>query len=105
MKKRAEQGNGNTIIVLGAGASIGSKRYPITNDWQEAMQRMPSSQHFFYDIFRFEYKDPDRERFINMLGLTYEGTHNLLVRSWGGEEHFTIKEWEKGMSRSLLKIR
>lgn len=55
---------------------------------------MPSSQHFFHDIFHYEYKDPDKEMFINMLGLTFEFTHDFVVRAWGGDKNFSINEWK-----------
>jgi len=40
------------IIVLGAGASIGSKRFPITSSWRQVSDKMPSAENFFYDIFK-----------------------------------------------------
>lgn len=87
----------NTMIVLGAGASIGSKRYPKESSALESVSKMPSSQHFFYDLFYQSATDRHSERFINMLGMTYEGVSDLLVLAWGltkNIDSFNIREWK-----------
>lgn len=92
---RAE--SNNTMIVLGNGATIGSKRYPIENSWKESMSKMPSAKSFFYDLFHQKKTDVHSERFINSLGMTYEGTNEFLVYAWGLKnniESFEPKEWE-----------
>lgn len=97
MSKRVEQKSGNTMIVLGAGASIGAKRYPKWTSVLESSSKMPSSQIFFYDIFYQSETDWSSERFINFLGFTYEDVNRLLVHGWGLTKNisrFDPKEWK-----------
>ncbi|MCI0329828.1 MAG: hypothetical protein L0196_02590 [candidate division Zixibacteria bacterium] len=75
--------NNSTLFVLGAGASIGAKRYPIESSWRESVSKMPSSQHFFADLFHVGGTDSNPEHFVNMLGPMYEGTDNLIKLAWG----------------------
>lgn len=85
-----------TMIVLGAGASIGAKRYPIESSALESVSKMPSSQHFFYDLFHQSETDWSSDRYVNVLGLTYEGVNELLVRAWGLKKNigsFNEQEW------------
>jgi hypothetical protein len=85
-----------TMIVLGAGASIGGKRYPIHSSALESVSKMPSSQHFFYDLFHQRETDWSSDRFVNILGLTYEGVNELLERAWGikrDKGSFNPQEW------------
>ena len=86
----------NTLVVLGAGASIGAKRYPIESSVRETFKRMPSSRNFFYDLFRNNPKPGQMRRDLNMLGLMYEGTNSLISRAWGltkQKRGFDPEEW------------
>jgi hypothetical protein len=49
MKKEASADS--TLLVLGAGASIGAAKYPIESSLREAMAKMPSGPNFFHDPF------------------------------------------------------
>jgi hypothetical protein len=82
-----------TMIVLGAGASMGARRRPIDHPVSELM--IPCSRHFFYDLFKHRGLW-DKEMFLNELGLTDEGTNQLLVRAWGLKKNlrrFDPSEW------------
>lgn len=86
----------NTLIVLGAGASIGSRRYPIEGSVQEAFPMMPSSRNFFYGLFKGKAKLGESRRFLNMLGVMYEGTNWLINQAWGmdkPESGFDPEQW------------
>jgi hypothetical protein len=90
-------GCNNTMLVLGNGATMGAKRYPIEDSWRESLSKMPSAKNFFYDLFLQKKTDVHSERLINSLGMTYEGTNNFLVYGWGLKnniESFEPKEWE-----------
>ncbi|MGA2774930.1 MAG: hypothetical protein ABSE81_02575 [Candidatus Omnitrophota bacterium] len=85
------------MLVLGNGATMGAKRYPIEDSWRESLSKMPSAKNFFYDLFLQKKTDVHSERLINSLGMTYEGTNNFLVYGWGLKnniESFEPKEWE-----------
>lgn len=86
----------NTLLVLGAGASIGAKRYPIESSSREVFVRMPSSRNFFYDLFRYNSKPGQPRRDLNMLGMMYEGTNWLINQAWGMTKHeigYDPEEW------------
>ncbi len=86
-----------TLIVLGAGASIGAKRYPIESSWRERFSRLPPSRGFFYELFREGTRGTRTDRFLNMLGLMYEGTNSLITRAWAmakNQERFDPEEWK-----------
>ena len=70
------------MIVLGAGASIGSKRYPIHSSLDQMRDTMPSAENFFYDLFKVNKTDNLPANFLNFLGLTYEGLNDLILRAW-----------------------
>ncbi|RJP71688.1 MAG: hypothetical protein C4532_07000 [Candidatus Abyssobacteria bacterium SURF_17] len=40
-----------TLVVLGAGASIGAAKYPIESSLRAAMAKMPAGDNFFRDLF------------------------------------------------------
>jgi len=40
-----------TILVLGAGTSIGAAKYPIESSLRQAMAKMPSGPNFFTTCF------------------------------------------------------
>ena len=82
------------IIILGAGASIGSKRYPIKSSLNEVRNRMPSADNFFYDLFKTNKTDNRSSGFLNFLGLTYESLNDLIIRAWSiNENGFNPNEW------------
>jgi len=86
--------NGDTIYVLGAGASIGAKRIP--DDFRNSL-RMPSANNFFADIFYQSKTEHNSERYINYLGMTYKGVNEFLVRAWGMKRNidaFDIRDWQ-----------
>lgn len=70
------------IIVLGAGASIGSKRFPIQSSHDQLRDRMPSAENFFYDLFKLNKTEDKPASFLNFLGLTYEGLNESIIRAW-----------------------
>ncbi len=83
------------IIVLGAGASIGAKRYPIDSSLSEMMNQMPSAENFFYDLFKTNKTDSRPAGFLNTLGLTFSNLNDLITRAWGiNLEHFDPEEWK-----------
>ncbi|NVJ45633.1 MAG: hypothetical protein HWE07_00855 [Cytophagia bacterium] len=70
------------LIILGAGASIGSKRYPILSSTDQMRDKMPSAENFFYDLFQLNKTDNKPASFLNFLGLTYESLNDLIIRAW-----------------------
>ncbi|MFA6979955.1 MAG: hypothetical protein WC209_11615 [Ignavibacteriaceae bacterium] len=83
------------MIVLGAGASIGSKRYPIKSSLDQMRDRMPSAENFFYDLFKTNKTDNRPAGSLNFLGLTYENLNDLIVRAWHiNEEGYNPEEWK-----------
>ncbi|MBW8244259.1 hypothetical protein K1F50_15730 [Muricauda oceani] len=84
------------MVVLGAGASIGSKRYPINSSLDQLRDRMPSAENFFYDLFKLNKTENHNERFLNFLGLTYEALYDVIVRAWNinkGNNDFDPNGW------------
>jgi len=84
------------MYVLGAGASIGAKRIP-ENVGLGSSLKMPSTKNFFADIFYQAETDHSSERYLNYLGLTYEGVNDFLVRAWGMKRNvdgFDIRDWQ-----------
>jgi hypothetical protein len=87
--------NGDTIYVLGAGASMGAKRIP-GDHWTQGL-KMPSASNFFADIFYLPETEHRDETYVNALGLTYENVNDFLVRAWGMKRNtrgFDIKDWQ-----------
>ena len=85
------------MIVLGAGASIGGCLFPKQSSLLESIGHFPSAQNFFYDLFRVKATQRSRERYINMLGLSYGGVNDLIVRAFGLDnnlEGFDPSEWK-----------
>lgn len=83
------------IVVLGAGASIGSNRYPIESSMSKIRDRMPSAENFFYDLFQVNKTDNRESGHLNFLGLTYENLNELLTKSWNiNNDGFDADEWK-----------
>jgi hypothetical protein len=83
------------IIVLGAGASIGSKRYPINSSHDQIRDRMPSAENFFYDLFKTNKTDNRPAGSINYLGLMFEGLNDVITRAWNiNDDGFEPEEWK-----------
>lgn len=84
-----------TLYVLGAGASIGAKKYPIQNSLEEIHYKLPSAENFFYDLFKLNTKDKDRD-FLNFLAVMYPGLHDFLLQSWGfkKDEQYDDEKWK-----------
>lgn len=85
----------DTIYVLGAGASIGAKRIP--EDYLRSSLKMPSANNFFADVFYRSETERHSKRFVNVLGLSYEGVNDFLVRAWGMTRNiniFDIQDWQ-----------
>jgi len=68
------------MYILGAGASIGASREPISGIFQEL--KMPSGAHFFYDLFVRKPTPNNSSSFLNILGLTYEGLEQFIAHTW-----------------------
>lgn len=85
----------NKIFILGAGASIGSKRFPITSSYRQMRTRMPSAENFFYDLFKINKTEDSPERSLNFLGLTFEGVNWLITQAWNiNQNGFDPEEWK-----------
>jgi hypothetical protein len=83
------------IIILGAGASIGSKRYPIKSSWTQVSDRMPSADNFFYDLFKTNKSEYKSAGFLNYLGLTFDGLNELITKAWNiNKNGFSPEEWK-----------
>jgi hypothetical protein len=88
----------STLIVLGAGASIGAAKFPIESSLRQATAKMPSGENFFYDLFHQGKMDTHGERYVNSLGLTCEGLNDLIVRAWSlkkNQSGFDPEEWRQ----------
>lgn len=82
------------LIVLGAGASIGSKRFPIKSSMMQMRDRMPSAENFFYDLFHMNETDDREAGSLNYLGLTFEGLNDLITQAWNiNKDGFNPQEW------------
>src|SRR5258708_25441774 len=91
-------GGDSTLLVLGAGASIGAAKYPIESSVRQAMAKMPSDENFFYDLFHQGKMDSHDERYVNSLDLTCEGVNDLIVRPPRLEKNrssFEPEEWRQ----------
>lgn len=98
MKDNSNKFSNGTMLILGAGASIGAAKFPIESSLREAMAKMPSRDNFFYDLFFQGKTDTHDKRFLNVLGLTCEGLNDLIVRAWGLDKnlsHFDPEEWKQ----------
>jgi len=101
MNKQSDKpSNKGTMLILGAGASIGAAKFPIENDWRERMAKtkMPSGDNFFYDLFFLGKTDRQDKGCLNVLGLSDEGLNDLIVRGWGLDNnlsHFDPDEWRQ----------
>lgn len=83
------------ILILGAGASIGSKRYPINSSLDQIRDTMPSAENFFYDLFKTNKSDNRPAGSLNYLGLTFEGLNELITRAWNiNQNGFEPDEWK-----------
>jgi hypothetical protein len=86
---------GTKIIILGAGASIGAKRYPIKNSFSQVANRMPSANNFFYDLNKTNKTDNRPAGSLDFLGLSYEGLYNLIARAWNiNVENHDPEDWK-----------
>lgn len=86
---------GNTIYVLGAGASIGANRFPNKGEFRD--KKMPSGPNFFYDIFDLEKPTKSGLDFLNVLAYTYEGLNELIQQVWKlnpDKINFDRNEWK-----------
>jgi hypothetical protein len=84
----------NILYVLGAGASIGGK-FNADNDWIGNM-RIPSGSNFLFDSFRQFNNDGSIRRYLNILGLTYEGLNRFISTAYRiNKDGFDPKEWKK----------
>lgn len=81
--KRCQEMGSSRLIVLGAGASIGGCLYPKSGSWQESLNRMPSTDNFFYDVSRLEATPYREERWVNQLAMTYTGLYKFITHAWG----------------------
>ncbi|MBR10707.1 MAG: hypothetical protein CMP48_23860 [Rickettsiales bacterium] len=86
------------IIVLGAGASIGSKRFPIKSSFDQFRTTMPSAENFFYDLSKVNNPDQPHLSSLNFLGLMYEGLNELITRAWNIEGNGSNNEGWKGVN-------
>jgi hypothetical protein len=75
---------------------MGGYLFPRRSSWYESISRFPSTQNFFYDLFRIRATKLSRERYVNVLGLTYGGVNELIARAWGltrNLDAFDKDEW------------
>lgn len=70
----------NTLYILGAGASIGAKRFP--TKYYEQKRNMPSGQNFFSDIFEQPGASKNGLDFFNIMGELYEGLNQMIQQAW-----------------------
>lgn len=83
------------MIVLGAGASIGSKRFPIRSSMDQIRDTMPSAENFFYDLFKRNKSDNLPEGSMNSLAVHYEQLNDLITMAWNiNTDGFEPKEWK-----------
>lgn len=83
------------LVILGAGASIGSKRYPINSSFSQIRTTMPSADNFFYDLFKMNKTEKHQLGALNFLGLTFEGLNDLITKSWNiNDDGFDHAEWK-----------
>ena len=96
--EKNESSANSTMLILGAGASIGAAMYPIENSWRESMAKMPSGDNFFHDMF-FRKKLSKRDSSpLNLMGVMYEGLNDLITTAWGLDKdiaNFEPEEWKR----------
>ena len=83
------------LFVLGAGASIGAKRYP--KDLWGQKKKLPSGNDFFKDLFELDKKSEQGLDFMNFLDMMDEGTNQMIVQGWrldSETQFFDPSEWE-----------
>jgi hypothetical protein len=88
---------GKNLIVLGAGASIGSKREGSDTFLQKHLKIMPSSENYFYDISCREPQKKGQPPFLNTLALTFEHTYKLITYIYdlrNNTKGFFPEEWK-----------
>lgn len=96
MKKTEEEHN---LIVLGAGASIGSDREPFGNFFQKSFKKMPSSDNYFYDINVSQDEErPDRP-YLNWLPMFHENVYQMItyvydLRKNSAKKGYFPEEWK-----------
>ena len=84
----------NTLYILGAGASIGAKRFPTKYFGQN--RKMPSGKNSFSDIFENPGASKKGLDFFNIMDHLYEGLSLLIQQSWKlnpEKQHWDRKEW------------
>ncbi|HII95041.1 MAG TPA: hypothetical protein HA367_04815 [Candidatus Methanofastidiosum sp.] len=87
-----------TLVVLGAGSSIGASLFPTKEriNYLES-NKMPSGANFFYDIFLQSFKKDNNYVAINHLDFWHEGLNKLIVHTWGlkhNKSNFKLEEWK-----------
>ena len=89
---------GTKILILGAGASIGSKRYPIRSSFDQFRTTMPSAENFFYDLSKVNNPEQPHLNSLNFLGLMYEGLNEVIARAWNFESNGSDNNDWKGVN-------
>lgn len=87
-----------TMLILGAGASLGAAKYPIESSWRKAMAKMPSGENFFHDLLVQEKTETHDKRLFNILGPMLPGLHDLITRAWnleGKGGQFVPEKWKQ----------
>ena len=83
------------MVILGAGSSIGSKRFPIKSSFSQFVTKMPSAENFFYDLHKTNKTDRKPAGFLNTLGLTSEGLNDLIAQAWNiNKDGYKPAEWK-----------
>jgi hypothetical protein len=98
VKRKNRKPADRTLLVLGAGASIGAAKYPIENSVRESMGRMPSGENFFHDLFFRPKTTWDDAHYLNVLGLTDKALNDFIIKAWAmkkNQKRFDIKEWRQ----------
>jgi hypothetical protein len=91
------------LIVLGAGASIGSKRFPIKSLHDQWIDKMPSAENFFFDLFKTNeiYNKPAGH--TNFLGLMDEELNDLITTAWNiNHNGYNPEEWKNVNIEELM---
>jgi NAD-dependent SIR2 family protein deacetylase len=86
-----------TLVVLGAGASIGSSLVDTRERNDIFANKMPSGINFFYDVFAKHDNNGNFTLGLNYLDFFHEGLNRLIVDTWGlkhNKYHFNLNEWK-----------
>lgn len=83
---------------------MASERTPSDNIFNQL--RMPSGSKFFRDVFYQGSTEDHSERFVDSLGLTYEGVHKFIAHLFGLPEYYKdgSKKWNSLNIEDLFSV-